>query len=134
MRILIVDDESVSLEKLKLIVSAFGDCDCVDNAGKALELFASAVEKSAEYGLVLLDIKLPDMQGNDLLIQMREAEQRTDGAKRAKIVMVTSCVAKDTVIDCRANGCDDYIIKPFNQGVIVKKLSALGLIPQQPSA
>ena len=129
MKILIVDDEIVSLTKLELIMAPFGQCQTTDNGREALSRFHDAHRNADPFGLIMLDINLPEMDGIDVLAQIRQAEKSLNiPVKRsAKILMATSHTDKDRIIASVQSGCNDYIGKPFDPVVIHKKLAHLGL-------
>ena len=129
MKILVVDDEMVSRTKLTLIMENFGECEAVDNGKDALTLFHKAHQMSKPYGLIMLDIDMPQMDGMQVLSEMIAAQIKLGISKsqKARILMVTSFTDKDRVLGCIQSGCDDYIAKPFDINTIGKKLSKLGI-------
>ena len=130
MKILVVDDETVSRKKLQKIMSSFGECEEVDNGQAALEKFQKAWENSTPFDLITLDVAMPEMEGTEALQKIRklEREQNLPLEKRVKIFMVTSHSDKDTVIASVKVGCDDYIVKPFNRETVLVKLKECGLV------
>ena len=129
MKILVVDDETVSRTKLKLIMDNFGECDAAENGRQALAMFHKAHQQGKRYALILLDIDMPEMDGEEVLAEMIKTETglEVSEATKAKILMVTAYTDKDRVISCIQSGCDDYIAKPFDINTIGKKLSKHGI-------
>ncbi len=129
MKILVIDDEMVSRTKLKLIMESFGECEAVDNGKDALSLFHEAHQMGKPFGLIMLDIDMPQKDGMQVLSEMIAAQIKLGISKshKAKILMVTSYTDKDRVLGCIQSGCDDYIAKPFDINTIGKKLSKLGI-------
>ena len=129
MKILIVDDEIVSRTKLSLIMKNFGACDAVDNGKDALALFRTAHHKEEPYNLIMLDVNMPDMNGIEVLAEIREFDQDFQLAEenRAKILMVTSNRDRDRIVESIKSGCNDYIGKPFDIGIIRERLAKLGI-------
>jgi HD-like signal output (HDOD) protein len=132
MKILIVDDELVSRTKLKLIMENFGQCQAVDNGKDAVSMFHKAHQQGKPFGLIMLDIDMPEMDGVEVLSEIIEAEIKLVISKKdkAKILMVTSFTDKDRVVSCIQSGCEDYIAKPFDLNIIGKKLERLGIRQQ----
>ena len=126
MRILIVDDELVSRTKLETLMGSMGACQAADCGTEALALYEDALAQGHGFDLVMLDIDMPDLQGQDVLKRLREIENF--GPHRAAVVMVTARSDQDHVLICLKTGCDDYIAKPFNREVIIEKLVNLGLV------
>ncbi|HVN70669.1 MAG TPA: HDOD domain-containing protein [Desulfomonilia bacterium] len=133
MRILVVDDELVSREKMKHIMSALGDCDEVASGQDALRAFTDASTDGNRYDLIMLDISMPEMDGTEVLNRIRTAEKDkvTPREAQVKIFMVTAASDKDVILTCIKSGCNDYIMKPFSRETVVKKLRDNGLVDQQ---
>ncbi|MEE4263912.1 MAG: HDOD domain-containing protein [Desulfobacteraceae bacterium] len=129
MKILVVDDEMVSRTKLTLIMKNFGECEAVDNGKDALTLFHTAHQMGKPYGLIMLDIDMPQKDGMQVLSELIAAQIKLgiSRSQKAKILMVTSFTDRDRVLGCIQSGCDDYIAKPFDINTIGKKLSKLGI-------
>ena len=127
MRILIVEDEKISRQKMQLIMSNFGECDAVARGDDAVAAFKKAWEIRAPYDIITLDIMLEDSNGMDILLSLRESEKCMDlpPAKKAKIIMVTSQSDRDFVITCMTANCDGYIVKPFTKETITKCLNKI---------
>jgi DNA-binding response OmpR family regulator len=73
----------------------------------------------------MLDIDMPDLQGDQVLKRLRKMENY--GSQRAAVIMVTSMSDQAHVMACLSSGCDAYIAKPFNAQIIDEKLACLGL-------
>ena len=128
MRILVVDDEMVSREKMKMIMGHFGHCDAVENGSEAVEAFVKAWNSWAPYDAISLDVQMPEMDGIQVLGKIRglELEKGVAENNRAKIVMVTARADKETLVSCIQAGCNDYVVKPFDKATVAKKLAKLG--------
>ena len=129
MKILVVDDEVVSREKLGLLLSAYGDCDSAESGEKALEMFRRARDEAHPYGLITMDIEMPRMSGQEAIARMREMEDAGPGPK-AKILMVSVTTDVRAVISSFKNGCDGYIIKPFAEEKVREVLFSCGIKPK----
>ena len=68
--------------------------------------------------LILLDIKLPGMDGKELLTKIREKTN-------IPIIMVTAIIDDVDKLLTLKNGADDYIIKPFNPNEVVERVRAV---------
>ena len=124
MKILVVDDELVSRKKLQKIMDNLGICKAVDRGSAAIAAFKKAWENWAPFDLITLDIVMPEMDGKEVLYEIREIERKRKlpKGKQVKIMMVTSHSDKENVIACIQAGCDDYIVKPFDREAVIKKL------------
>jgi len=102
--ILIVDDEA-SIRRL-LTQSLTAEGYCCKEAGNADEALARLGDSSID--LVLLDIKMPDKSGTELLPEIKERHPDVP-------VIMASCISNiDTAIESMKQGAYDYITKPFN--------------------
>lgn len=129
MKTLVVDDELVSRTKLKTIMDMIGVCVEAEDGRAGLEAFKQAWAGHEPFDLICLDVKMPDMDGTEVLFEIRLAEKEMKVAreKPARILMITSSSDKDTVITSIQAGCDGYVVKPFQANQIFEKLKKLGL-------
>jgi len=131
MRFLIVDDELINRKILEKIVSAVAQSDLVHSGQTAINAFVKAWENWSPYDLILLDIAMPNMDGKDVLEQIRklETDKKVPPDKKCKIVMVTGASDKATIVSCVQLGCDDYIVKPIDAKPLALKLRRLNVWP-----
>ena len=124
MRVLIVDDELVSRNKMLKIMGNFADCVAVDSGKAAIKAFQEAWEIWEPFDLTTLDISMPGMDGTEVLYEIRKIEnvKKIPKEKHIKILMVTSHADRDTVITCIQAECNDYIVKPFDKEVVLGKI------------
>lgn len=108
--ILVVDDDETVLLVFKEILLSEGYR--VDTA----ETGAEAIEKSKTryYNLALLDIRLPDMSGTELLTKMHRV-----GPKMVKI-MVTGYSSLDYAVEAVNMGADAFLTKPVKPESLLK--------------
>ncbi|HYK88536.1 MAG TPA: HD domain-containing phosphohydrolase [Acidobacteriota bacterium] len=103
-KILIVDDEVIIREILARKLSSLGYvCECCENGCEAIDRLTAN-----EYDLLLADVMMPGIGGVALL---KEALRiRSDIA----VILVTSVVDLELVVDSLKHGAYDYITKPFS--------------------
>ncbi len=108
-KILIVDDEEGIRESLKLILSDHHDLILTESAEQALR----CIEKDPSIGLVLLDIKMPKVNGLETLKNIK--------AKRPglNVIIITGYKSVETASEATALGACGYIIKPFKSDEIL---------------
>jgi two-component system chemotaxis response regulator CheY len=128
MKILVVDDESVSRKVLRKALEGFGQCEEAESGHEATHAFKRAWDESSPFDLLMLDLSMPEMDGTEVIRHIRnlEKELQVPNPGVAKIVMVTSHSEEDTVLACLRAGCNDFIVKPFDRDVLFKKLAKLG--------
>jgi len=93
------------------------------DGGSALDyLFSDAVRHNGPL-LVLLDLNLPDMQGTEILAQLKA----DDRLKRAPVVVLTTTDDKVEIQRCYDLGCNVYITKPVEYESFADAIRQLGL-------
>jgi len=103
-RILIVDDDENIRKVLKTILEEEGYAvDEAENAKKAIEKSRRHV-----YNLALIDIRLPDMEGIELLTKMK------DTVPKMRKIIITGYPTLQNAIEAVNRGADAYILKPFD--------------------
>ncbi|RLB38941.1 MAG: sigma-54-dependent Fis family transcriptional regulator [Deltaproteobacteria bacterium] len=107
-KILVVDDEASILETLDMFLGESGHTVLkADTATQGLAMFDQHVPE-----VVILDIRLPDANGLDVLSEIRA--RRRD----AKVIMITAYQDMETTIEAMKRGGYDYIHKPLDIGEI----------------
>jgi len=130
MRILIVDDDAPNRKLLKDIVSKLGECDAAEGGQEALSEFKKAWEEWRPFNLIFLDVLMPDMDGRQVLLKIREIEKdkKISEQHQVRVIMVTGLSEEETVMDCLRNGCDEFIVKPIDIQLVFEKIKNLGLM------
>ena len=115
MRILVVEDEKLLAESLKIgLVDEHFAVDLFNDGKQAYEQASTE-----EYDVILLDIMLPGMDGVSICKKLREEKNYTP------IIMLT---AKDTVDDKVIGldaGADDYLVKPFSFEELLARIRSI---------
>jgi two-component system KDP operon response regulator KdpE len=102
-KILVVDDEPPIRKLLRVGLGALGfDISEASNGKTALEAVKSELPD-----LILLDLGLPDMSGNDLLRRWR------DEGIEVPVVILSSRTDETGIVAALESGADDYVTKPF---------------------
>lgn len=108
--ILIIDDDISILTSLKSLLEMNGfRVDTAKNGREAMMRICNGF-----YNLALIDIKLPDMEGTELLLAFRHL-----GLKMKKIV-ITGYSTEDCAIDSLNLGADGYLKKPVMPGKLLE--------------
>ncbi len=130
MRILIADDDFPTRWMTKRLIESYGNCDMAVNGREALESFRMAYNSGASYDLILLDIMMPEMDGQQVLKEIRDFEASEDihGLNGVKIVMTTSLDDKETIITAFHSQCEGYLVKPIDRKKLIDELQSLGLL------
>ena len=101
-RILLVDDEEIVLRSCQRIL---GDAYDIDTARDGLAALGKVNEK--DYDVLVLDIKMPKMDGIEVLRRVKEARPDID------VIMITGLHEIGTAVKAMKLGALDYLPKPF---------------------
>ena len=112
-RILVVDDEEPVREMVSKIINLLGhEAVATGNGREALEIL-----KSDPFSIMITDIKMPEMDGFELMKVVRDQFPRTH------IICMTAHGASYTYTDVVGAGAADYITKPFTINEMRAKLN-----------
>lgn len=105
-RILIIDDEKDMLVLLKRIITEETDHEAVTESDpyRALELF-----RESPFSLVITDLKMPKMDGMQVLQKVREMDPNVT------VVILTAFATIENAVEAIQKGAYDYITKPFRR-------------------
>ncbi len=111
--ILVIDDEKQIRKYLSVTLTAAGyKTEEADTAGAGVRLTASI-----KPDLVICDLGLPDMDGTDVITQIREWSQ-------VPILVLSVRSDKRDIVGALDLGADDYLVKPFDTDILLARLRA----------
>ncbi|MCK9626245.1 MAG: response regulator transcription factor [Bacteroidales bacterium] len=105
-KILIIDDKEAIAKVLAIYLSSEFECIHFDNPIKALKW----LQENNSPDLIILDIRMPEMSGDDFLIYLKQ----NDLYKDIPVIMLSSEDSSSDKIRLLSEGAEDYIVKPFN--------------------
>ena len=115
MRILLVEDDPATSRSIELMLThANLNVYCTDLGEEGIDL-----AKLYDYDLILLDLNLPDMNGHEVLRQLRLARIETP------ILILSGSDDTDSKIKGFGFGADDYMTKPFHREELVARIHAI---------
>ncbi|BDD91649.1 DNA-binding response regulator [Pandoraea cepalis] len=115
MKLLLVEDNlEFALWLSKALQAERFTVECVHDGSTAIH----HIEQS-QYDLLLLDLRLPGMDGRSVLRNIRR--RRND----MPVLVVTANASVDAKVDCLDHGADDYVDKPFELRELVARIKAL---------
>jgi len=113
-QILVVEDDTYICDMVKKYLQKAGfHVDTCSDGNTALEQFYIK-----NYHLVILDIMLPGMNGQELLKELRKIHD-------TPVLMMTALSDDHNQIKAFSNEADDYVTKPFSMQILVKRAEAL---------
>ena len=122
-KILMVDDEVNLIDPIAYNLKQKGYDTITAYDGKtALEAF-----RREQPDLVILDWTLPDLQGVEILKQIRQEQDFTP------VIMLTGRTAKEDIVEGLTAGADDYVTKPFTWEELLARIGSVLRRAQQVS-
>lgn len=109
-KILICDDEEGIRESLKLILGDHYDLILTDSGEQCLQ----CLDNDKTIGLVLLDIKMPKINGLEILRAIKEKYPELS------VIIVTGYKSVETAAEASSLGASGYIVKPFKSDEILE--------------
>ena len=115
LRIMLVEDDMLLAQSLTDRLEGQGfHVDEADRGEDALEL-----SDIYEYQVMILDLGLPDMSGDEVLDNLRAKNERLP------VLVLSGEADVEARLSCLRAGADDYLTKPFNMDELVARLHAL---------
>ena len=114
--IVAVDDSALILRMLERVLGKQYFVYAFADENRALEL----LRKKAP-ALIILDIDMPGLSGFDMLEMIRQM----DHLKNVPVIFLTSNNNKNYVVKAVASGANDYVIKPIDENILLKKIDGL---------
>ncbi|WP_291322284.1 response regulator [Desulfonatronospira sp.] len=129
MRVLIAEDDFVTRKSLERLMQQYGECDEATTGKEAVDCFRMAWEEKKPYDLILLDIMMPDLDGQDALQQIRDYERSRGivGFGETKVIMVSALDDPRNVVRAfYSGGASSYLVKPIREQKLYEELEKLG--------
>jgi two-component system chemotaxis response regulator CheY len=129
MKTLIVEDDVTSRVLLEEILKVYGAVHTATNGREGVEAVRTAVSAYQPYDLICLDIMMPEMDGYQVLKEIRAIEDSRgiDVCDGARIIMTSALHGVKHVMQALRGSCDAYLVKPINKAKLLDRLQELGL-------
>lgn len=123
LRVLVAEDDVCNQEVLRLMLERRGcRVRVVDNGTLALAALAEA-----SFDLLLLDMRMPDVDGFHVVESLRRSERDMPGSSRLPVIAATAMAGRADRTRCMEAGVDEYLSKPFRVTALYAALDrALG--------
>jgi CheY-like chemotaxis protein len=118
-RVLVVDDNPTNRTVLIHMVEGFGSrVEAVSGGAKALEVLRHAVRISDPFDIVLLDMQMPGLDGE----QTAQSIRSDPALNGARIIILTSMGQRGDAARLQTLGCSAYLLKPVKQQMLREAL------------
>ncbi len=111
--ILAVDDSAIVLSRIESTLCNDYDVVTVNSGARALKYL-----KEEKPDLILMDIRMAQKDGIETLRDIRNMDDRKD----IPVIMLTGVETKDSVLESAKLGIRDYILKPFYNDELLKRI------------
>ena len=110
---IVEDDKSIREELAELLRNSGYEAECLTDFSNS-----KADILSAHPDLILMDINIPNLNGEQLLKEIRKESD-------IPVIMVTSRTSETDEVLSMSYGADDYITKPYNPTILLLRISAV---------
>ena len=118
MKGLVVEDDLASRTVLMGFLRQYNlGAEFAEDGLLGLEAFKTAFEEKQPFDFICLDIMMPNMNGQETLIKIREYEKEHNvkSSHEVKVFMVSALrTPKDVIQAFHKGGCTDYVTKPVD--------------------
>ena len=109
LHVLVIDDDPVATEHAKIVLEQAGvSCECVNSGQEALDVIKVRYGRREMYHLILVDWKMPEMDGVETTRKIREIV-----GDHTPIIILTSYNWEDIMEEAREAGVDSFVAKPL---------------------
>tara|TARA_B100001971_G_scaffold215190_1_gene259640 strand:- start:70317 stop:70658 length:342 start_codon:yes stop_codon:yes gene_type:complete len=104
MKVLVIEDDLVSARKIESDLESLG--------AERVKVFQKGVDaldhlSVSQYNLIVVDLKLPDIDGIKLIRSIRQTDLIS------KIIIVSGSINQETLSQCVGLGIEDFLCKPY---------------------
>jgi signal transduction histidine kinase len=103
-KVLVIDDERITRENIKYELEKLGFNVSTSNNGKE----ALSIIKNEEFDIVICDLIMPDLNGIEVLEEIKKITPDTE------VIIITGHGSVKSAIECIKKGAIDYLVKPIN--------------------
>ena len=108
--VLVVEDELINREILGFLIQDEFEALFAENGAQAMEIIEAGY---ATLSLILLDLNLPDMKGQEILRRVKE------DVRTALLPVIVMTADSDAEVECLHMGATDFIPKPYPQKAVI---------------
>ena len=115
MNVLVIDDDPIALEHAQIVMGQVGiNCDVAQSGAEGLEMVKMRHARRTNYNLLLVDWKMPEMDGVETTRQIRAIV-----GSETPIIILTSYNWDDIIDEALHAGVDTFVSKPLFAGNVI---------------
>lgn len=134
LRILITDDDVTTRAILREALKDYGTCELCVNGQEAIDVFKAAWDAGAPFDLIIIDMKMPVMNGADALEHIRrfEGEMGVKQVDETKALVLSIENAPGRIMDAYyRGGATKYLLKPVDINELYDVLNEFGFFLEE---
>jgi two-component system chemotaxis response regulator CheY len=128
MKSLVAEDDVTNRKLLKTFLSRYGECDVAVDGKQAVNAALLALQSHCGYDLVCMDLRMPQMDGQEAIREIRKQKAAMGASQPSKIIVTTIHTDTESIATTLLGRCNAYLVKPIDTAMLKKELKALGLI------
>jgi two-component system chemotaxis response regulator CheY len=128
MKSLVAEDDATNRKLLQTFLSRYGTCDIALDGKQAVDAVRLAGQNRQSYDLVCMDLRMPVMDGQEAIREIRKQEAASGILKAARIIVTTIHTDMEDITTALLGRCNAYLVKPIETAKLKKELKTLGLI------
>jgi len=128
MNSLVAEDDATNRKLLKAFLSRYGNCDIAVDGKEAVNAALLALQSHRGYDLVCMDLRMPLMDGQEAIREIRKQEAALGAAKPSKIIVTTIHTDTDSITGALLGRCNAYLVKPIDTAKLLAELKTFKLI------
>lgn len=131
MRVLIVEDDPTTAQMMKFMLRNYVEFAHAKNGQEGYDVFCNNFEDEKPFDLILLDIMMPMVDGQEMLEALREYEEENGVVQSAgsKVVMTTCVDDNKEIYHSLSHGVMDYMTKPIQRDKLLSLLEQVNGSP-----
>jgi two-component system chemotaxis response regulator CheY len=128
MRSLVAEDDATNRKLLQTFLSRYGVCDIAVDGEEAVNAVHRARQNRQSYDLVCMDLRMPVMDGQEAIREIRKQETAAGVANPVRIIVTTAHTDTVDIATALLGRCNAYLVKPIEIAKLKKELKTFGLI------
>ena len=120
LKVLVIDDDQIALDHARIVLGSIGiSCDTAQSGMEGVEKASLSAGRQENYDLILIDWKMPEMDGVETTRQIRDVV-----GQDTPIIILTSFNWDDIADEARDAGVDTFVPKPLFAGNVLDEFRA----------
>ena len=116
-KFLLIEDNYVNAKLMQKMLAPYGEVDTATNGLEGITMYNESINKLSLYEIIFLDIMMPNINGFQVLKEIRELEERYE-LENTKVVMTTALDDFQNVKKAFDYQCEAYLVKPITKDKI----------------